>query len=220
MMVVHGSDLLLFWSFSPFSVSIFFLLSFFSFFFSFFVFSWIKLVSFWNRTPAHYVRWPWPECWWSCPSSSSWPHRPSSPSASPKVSWTISSLTAATPMSLYYLMASTWNSAWSTAAASTSSSTSWGRHGFAKNWQNLRVSGFWNITRQEWRKSAWLWTQWVQKRRLIPSQNHSRPNNNNNDKRTGHQWERRRSSLPLVYPLFSLCPCLTHLKDIFSDERS
>ena len=119
-----------------------------------------------NRTPPRYVRWPWPGCWWSCPPSSSWLHRPSSPWASQHPSCTISSSTAATPTSSCYATLSTWNWVWSTAAASTSSSTSWGRQGFVRNWQDIRVLDFSSTKRQKWIKRVCLWTQWQQDHQL------------------------------------------------------
>ena len=52
--------------------------------------------------PEHYVRWPWPGCWWSCPPSSSWLHRPLSPWASHEAwSMTFSSTVATTTFFLF-----------------------------------------------------------------------------------------------------------------------
>ena len=119
-----------------------------------------------TRTPPRYVRWPWPGCWWSCPPSTSWLHRPSSPWAS-REAWCMTfSSNAATTTSFCYLMPFTCNSECSTPAVSTFSSTSWGRQGFARNLQNLCVLGFWRTGRQDWRKTVGMWTQWQQERRL------------------------------------------------------
>ena len=147
------------------------------FFFFFLCLPFIRLYLFcinktyiWNRAPARYVRSLWPRCWWSFPSSSSWLHRLSSLWASRLASSPISSSTAASTTFSYYLTWFSWNSVWSTAAASTSSSTSWGRPGFAKNCHGLRVSGFWSRERQDWRKRGWVWTQWQQECRLCIAQ--------------------------------------------------